>query len=50
MDDLENYIHHRKRRDPEFAQQFELGYVIFKLGILVHLALRLLRRGGRFSQ
>ncbi|MEW6209139.1 MAG: hypothetical protein AB1631_12285 [Acidobacteriota bacterium] len=29
-DDLQRYIDKRKRRDPEFAEEFEKGYAKFK--------------------
>lgn len=37
-DDLEKYISRRKKRDLEFANEFELGYANFKLGILLRQA------------
>ena len=37
-DDLDRYINERKKRDPEFAHEFELGYANFKLGILLRQA------------
>jgi len=38
MSDLQKYIEKRHDRDPEFAEGFEQGYAIFKLGILLRQA------------
>lgn len=38
MSDLEKYVKKRKRRDPEFAEGFEVGYSNFKIGILLSQA------------
>jgi ribosome-binding protein aMBF1 (putative translation factor) len=38
MSDLERYIEKRKQRDSEFAQDFESGYLSFKIGILLRQA------------
>ena len=38
MDDLERYIAERKKRDPEFADGFEIGYEQFKIGIILRVA------------
>lgn len=38
MSDLQKYINKRKRRDPEFAQGFEVGYSNFKIGVLLKQA------------
>jgi ribosome-binding protein aMBF1 (putative translation factor) len=38
MSDLRLYIKDRKKRDPEFAKNFEEGYQEFKLGVLLQLA------------
>jgi len=35
MSDLEEYIADRKKRDVEFAKDFELGYERFKIGSLI---------------
>ncbi|MFM7577882.1 MAG: helix-turn-helix domain-containing protein [Microcystaceae cyanobacterium] len=35
MTDLERYINQRKQRDHEFAENFEAGYLSFKLGYLL---------------
>ncbi len=33
--DLQKYIEARKRRDPEFAEDYDAGYEEFKLGLLL---------------
>lgn len=38
MDDLEKYIEKRKKQSPEFAQNFEVGYDNFKIGVLLRQA------------
>lgn len=38
MRDLQLYIDERKKRDPEFAHEFEIGYHEFKLGVLLRKA------------
>jgi predicted transcriptional regulator len=35
MTELERYINQRKQRDNEFAENFEAGYLSFKLGYLL---------------
>jgi ribosome-binding protein aMBF1 (putative translation factor) len=35
MDDLDQYIQKRKKRDPEFAAGYESGYQEFLIGILL---------------
>jgi hypothetical protein len=35
MSDLEEYIADRKKKDVEFAKDFELGYERFKIGALI---------------
>jgi HTH-type transcriptional regulator / antitoxin HipB len=35
MSDVEAYIRDRKRRDPEFAEDFEVGYEQFKIGVFL---------------
>ena len=38
MSDLQKYISKRKKRDAEFAEDFEIGYEQFKLGALLRQA------------
>lgn len=38
MSDLKIYIQERKKRDPEFADNFEEGYREFKLGAMLRQA------------
>lgn len=38
MSDLRIYVENRKKRDPEFAENFETGYHEFKLGVLLRQA------------
>ena len=38
MSDLQKYISKRKKRDSEFADDFEIGYEQFKLGVLLREA------------
>lgn len=35
MSDLKQYVEKRKVRDPEFADNYEEGYIEFKLGVLL---------------
>ena len=35
MDDLEKYIHKRKKQSADFANSFEKGYENFKIGVLL---------------
>lgn len=35
MSDVEQYIEKRKKIDPEFAEDFESGYLSFKIGVLL---------------
>lgn len=35
MSDLQKYIEDRKRRDPEFAREFDAGYEDFKIGVML---------------
>ena len=35
MTDLERYTNQRKQRDNEFAENFEAGYLNFKLGYIL---------------
>ena len=36
--DIQKYISKRKKRDSEFAEDFEIGYEQFKLGVLLREA------------
>ena len=38
MSDLKKYVKKRKKRDPEFAREYEAGYEEFKIGVLLRLA------------
>ena len=38
MSDLQQYINHRKQYDSEFAENFDEGYQIFKLGAVLRQA------------
>ena len=38
MDDLQKYIHARKKRDPDFAKHFDEGYHEFKIGVMLRQA------------
>lgn len=38
MSDLKNYINERKKRDKEFAEEFEEGYEQFKIGVMLRQA------------
>ncbi len=38
MSDLTNYINERKKRDKEFAEEFEEGYKQFKVGVILRQA------------
>jgi len=38
MSDLQQYIIHRKQHDSEFAENFDEGYEIFKLGAVLRQA------------
>lgn len=35
MSDLQKYIKERKKRDPEFADNYEEGYKDFKIGVIL---------------
>lgn len=35
MSDLTNYIDGRKKRDPEFAENYDKGFQNFKLGVML---------------
>jgi DNA-binding XRE family transcriptional regulator len=34
MSDLRKYVKARKTRDPKFAENFDIGYADFKIGVL----------------
>ena len=38
MSDLKKYVARRKARDPEFAENYEAGYLEFKIGVLLRQA------------
>ena len=38
MSDLKQYVKKRKDSDPEFAENYESGYLEFKIGILLRQA------------
>ena len=38
MSDLNKYVAKRKARDPEFAENYEVGYLEFKIGVLLRQA------------
>ncbi len=38
MSDIQKYIKHRKRSDPEFAEGFDTGYEAFKIGAVLRQA------------
>lgn len=38
MDDLDRYIEKRKNTDPEFAANFDEGFVEFKIGLMLKQA------------
>ena len=38
MSDLKRYVQKRKARDTEFAQDYETGYLEFKIGVLLRQA------------
>ena len=38
MSDLKQYVEKRKDSDPEFAEDYESGYLEFKIGILLRQA------------
>ncbi|MFH1037341.1 MAG: helix-turn-helix transcriptional regulator [PVC group bacterium] len=35
MSDVRKYVRSRKARDPEFAENFDIGYADFKIGVLL---------------
>jgi len=38
MDDLEEYIYKRKKRDTKFAEGYDEGYKQFKIGVILRKA------------
>ncbi|HCS37980.1 MAG TPA: transcriptional regulator [Anaerolineaceae bacterium] len=38
MSDLQKYIKKRTERDPEFAENYEVGYADFRIGIILRQA------------
>jgi len=46
MSDLQKYIVKRKENDPEFAENYEIGYQNFKIGVV----LRQLRKESGITQ
>jgi len=38
MSDLQKYISKRKKQDPDFAADYEIGYEQFRLGVLLRQA------------
>ncbi len=38
MSDLKRYVEKRKARDAEFAENYETGYLEFKIGVLLRKA------------
>ncbi|MGQ0543700.1 MAG: hypothetical protein ACT4O9_17950 [Blastocatellia bacterium] len=38
MDDLDRSIEERKKLDPAFAEGFDDGYELFKIGVLLQLS------------
>jgi HTH-type transcriptional regulator/antitoxin HipB len=38
VSDVQKYISKRKKRDPEFAADYEIGYEQFKLGVILRQA------------
>ena len=38
MSDLKQYVEKRKARDAEFAENYETGYLEFKIGVLLRQA------------
>jgi len=46
MSDLSNYIRSRKKTDPKFAENFDEGYLDFKIGVTI----KGLRKEARLTQ
>ena len=38
MSDVREYIQNRSERDPEFAENYEVGYADFKIGVILRQA------------
>lgn len=38
MDDLDRFIQAQKKSDPEFAKDFDEGYKLFKIGVMLKQA------------
>lgn len=38
MSDVKRYIQERTERDPEFAENYEVGYADFKIGVILRQA------------
>ena len=38
MSDIKQYIQNRAERDPEFAENYEVGYADFKIGVILRQA------------
>jgi HTH-type transcriptional regulator / antitoxin HipB len=38
MSDLYKYINNRTERDPEFAENYEVGYADFRIGVILRQA------------
>jgi DNA-binding XRE family transcriptional regulator len=38
MSDVKRYIQNRAERDPEFAENYEVGYADFKIGVILRQA------------
>ena len=38
MSDLKKYVKSRRKKDPEFAEEYETGYEEFKIGVLLKSA------------
>jgi len=38
MSDVKRYIRNRAKRDPKFAENYELGYADFKIGVILRQA------------
>ncbi len=38
MSDVKRYIQNRAARDPEFAEDYEVGYADFKIGVILRQA------------
>lgn len=38
MSDLQKYVQKRKERDPEFAENYEVGFADFRIGVILRQA------------